>query len=647
MLGVCYYPEHWPEDLWAEDAARMARLGLTHVRIGEFAWSAIEPDPGRYDWGWLDRAVETLAGAGLRIVMGTPTATPPKWLVDAHPDILAHDAEGRPRRFGSRRHYCFSSETYRAESRRIVEAVARRYGEHPAVVGWQTDNEYGCHDTARSWSPAARDAFRRWLAGRYGSIGALNAAWGNRFWSMDYRSFEEVDLPQLAVTETNPAHRLDFCRFSSDQIVAFNAEQVDILRRHSPDRFVTHNFMGRTWSFDHFDVAADLDLASWDSYPLGFTESFFPFDDAVKERWARTGHPDIAAFHHDLYRAVGRGRFWVMEQQPGPVNWAPWNPAPAPGMVRLWTWQALAHGAEVVSYFRWRQAPFAQEQMHAGLNRPDGVLDTGGEEAARVAEELRDLALPPRGRAPVALVLDYAGFWATEIQPQGADFRMPDLVFAWYEALRRLGLDVDVVRAGDSLSGHACAVVPSLPIVTEAARAAFEAFDGPILFGPRTGSKTLSFQIPDGLPPGPLGGLLGLKVTRVESLRPGLTREIAWGNRRFLAERWVERIETAGEPLAVFDDGSPALVETDRGHAYLACWPEPGLLHAVLGTLADRAGLTAMPLPPDLRLTRRGDLVFAFNVGPEPVDAPAPDGADFVLGGRRVGPCDLAAWRQR
>jgi beta-galactosidase len=315
--------------------------------------------------------------------------------------------------------------------------------------------------------------------------------------------------------------------------------------------------------------------------------------------------------------------------------------------VRLWTWQALAHGAEVVSYVRWRQAPFAQEQMHAGLNRPDGVLDTGGEEAARVAEELRQLTLPPRNKAPVALVVDYAAFWATEIQPQGADFRLPDLVFAWYEALRRLGLDVDMVRAGDSLDGHACAVVPSLPIVTAAARAAFDAFDGPILFGPRTGSKTESFQIPGNLPPGPLADLLGLRVTRVESLRPGLTREIAWGNRRFLAERWVERLEAEGAPLAVFEDGGPALVETDRGHAYLACWPESGLLQAVLGTLADRAGLIATPLPPDLRLTRRGDLTFAFNVGPEPVEAPAPEGARFVLGDRRLGPCDVAAWRRR
>src|SRR6185436_10620699 len=198
MLGVCYYPEHLPENLWADDAKRMAELGRKYVRIGEFAWSVIEPDPRRFDWGWLDRAVETLGNAGLKIVMGTPTATPPKWLVDRFPDVLPVDAHGQPRRFGSRRHYCFSSETYRAESRRITEAIAARYGRHDVVAGWQTDNEYGCHDTVRSYSPDAARAFRQWVAHKYEDIDALNEAWGNRFWSMIYRSFEEIDLPMTA-----------------------------------------------------------------------------------------------------------------------------------------------------------------------------------------------------------------------------------------------------------------------------------------------------------------------------------------------------------------------------------------------------------------------------------------------------------------
>jgi beta-galactosidase len=350
-LGVCYYPEQWDEALWPEDARRMVEAGLTLVRIGEFAWSRIEPEPGRFDWDWLDRAIETLGQAGLKVVLGTPTVTPPRWMLTRHPDMLAHDAQGRPRDFGSRRHYCFSHEGYLEECRRIVTHLADRYGRNPAIAAWQTDNEYGCHDTTISYSPAARAAFRRWLAARYGSVAALNAAWGNVFWSMEYRAFDEVCLPNLSVTEPNPAHVMAFRRFSSDQVVRFNRAQAEIIRARSAAP-ISHNYMGRVTDFDHYAVGADLEIATWDSYPLGFLEDRVPATPEHQRRYARQGDPDFQAFHHDLYRAVGRGRWWVMEQQPGPVNWAPVNPAPLPGMVRLWTWEAFAHGAEAVCYFR-------------------------------------------------------------------------------------------------------------------------------------------------------------------------------------------------------------------------------------------------------------------------------------------------------
>ena len=393
-LGVCYYPEHWPEAQWAEDARRMADTGLTWVRIGEFAWGRMEPEPGRHDWGWLDRAMDTLGAAGLKVVLGTPTATPPKWVLERYPDMLAVDAMGHPRKFGSRRHYCFSHAGYLEECRRIVMAMARRYGRHPALGAWQTDNEYGCHDTVISYSDAARTAFRDWLRGQFpasggngGDIGALNRAWGNVFWSMDYADFDDIDLPSLTVTEPNPAHSHAFLRFSSAQVARFNRAQVEMIRAHS-DAPIAHNYMGRVTEFDHFEVGADLDIASWDSYPLGFLEDRVGASAEEQRHFARQGDPDFQAFHHDLYRAVGRGRWWIMEQQPGPVNWAPYNPAPLPGMVRFWTWEAFAHGAEAVCYFRWRQVPFAQEQMHAGLLRPDSASAPAFDEAGQVAGEL-------------------------------------------------------------------------------------------------------------------------------------------------------------------------------------------------------------------------------------------------------------------
>ena len=321
-LGVCYYPEHWARDIWETDAARMVAAGLTWVRIGEFAWSRLEPSEGDYRFEWLDDAIDVLGRAGLRVVLGTPTATPPRWIVDKHPDMLALDAEGRPRGFGSRRHYCFSHEGYKAEAARIVTALAERYGRNPHVAAWQTDNEYGCHATTISYSKPARAAFQNWLRARYtgqgnaGDIAALNTAWGNVFWSMEYDDFDQIELPNLTVTEPNPAHSLAFRRFSSDQVVAFNRAQVEIIRARSAVP-VAHNYMGKITDFDHFAVGADLDIASWDAYPLGFLDESTSFDDSHKRAYARQGDPDFQAFHHDLYRAVGQagtggGRWWVM-----------------------------------------------------------------------------------------------------------------------------------------------------------------------------------------------------------------------------------------------------------------------------------------------------------------------------------------------
>ena len=613
MLGVCYYPEHWAEDAWADDARRMHAMGITFVRIGEFAWSRLEPEPGRLELDWLRRAMDTLHAAGLKIVLGTPTATPPKWLMDRHPEIAPVGPDGRVRGFGSRRHYTFSSKVYRAESRRIVEVLARAFGRHEGLAGWQTDNEFGCHDTVLSWGPVDLAAFRDWLRRRYQTPEQLNAAWGNVFWSMELSRFEEVALPTATVTEANPAARLDFWRFASDQVAEFNREQVGILRAHSPGRFITHNFMGFFHDFDHFAVGDDLDLASWDSYPIGFVERF-PFADEERRRWARTSHPDIAPFHHDLYRGIGRGRWWVMEQQPGPVNWAPWNPVPRPGQIRLFTWEALAHGAEVVSYFRWRQAPFGQEQMHAGLHLPnDSGLSQGGIEAATVGRELASFgALPAGATAQVALVFDYEASWITRIQPQGDDFDYGALTFRWYEAVRRLGVDVDIVPPGHDLTAYSLVLVPTLPHVSPAALAALRATEAQVLFGPRTGSKTRDHAIPDNLPPGPVADLLAMRVREVSSLRPGLVEAVR-GEVTGAVTRWRDHAE-AGEGTHVaarFADG-PALLEQGR-FAYLCGWPDAQLLRETLLRLADRAGLVTVDLPEGVRLRRRGPLTFAFQ----------------------------------
>jgi beta-galactosidase len=645
-LGVCYYPEHWPEADWAEDARAMRALGLSLVRIGEFAWSRIEPEPGRFDWGWLDRAIDGLHAEGLGVILGTPTATPPKWLVDLYPDILPHDEHGRPRRFGSRRHYCFSSRTYRRESTRITEALADRYGRHPAIVMWQTDNEFGHHGSDESFSPDAAAAFREWLQRRYRDVAALNAAWGTVFWSQEYRSFAEVDLPGASVTEPNPSHVLDFRRFNSDQMCAFHAEQTAIIRRLSPDRPVTHNFIGDFIRLNHHDIGHHLDIASWDSYPIGLlSEGRFSLEE--KSRWLRQGHPDFAAFNHDVYRACAP-KWGVMEQQPGPVNWARHNAAPAPGMVRLWTWEALAHGADFVSYFRWRQLPFAQEQTHAGLLRWDRAPQPVMDEIRRVAAEFEKVGPLQTEQADVALVLDYPSLWHHEIQRQGRPGPAIDLCRDIYSVLRRLGSGIDIVPATADLDGYKLVVLPSPSILPDDLGGRLSESGTVVLSTALTNCRTLDGHLPPEPSRGPLPSLIPMHMKQFESLAPDMQVPVSFDGAAYMSGRWVETIETPADVRARFESGAPAWVQEGFAH-HLACWPGEALLRVVLIDLFEQAGIEVRETGRDIRLRRAGGVEFAFNYGPDPEDltrlgAPR-EASRYLLGGPRLGMCGVAAWR--
>jgi beta-galactosidase len=598
----------------------MAKAGLTWVRIGEFAWSRLEPTPGTYEFGWLDEVISVLGAAGLKVVLGTPTATPPRWMLDRHPDMLAADADGRPRKFGSRRHYCFSHEGYKSECAQIVIKLAERYGCNPHVAAWQTDNEYSCHNTTLSYSEAARQAFRGWLRTQYpgqgndGDIEALNEAWGNVFWSMDYGDFEQIDLPNLTVTEPNPSHVLDFRRFSSAQVVAFNKLQVDIIRAHS-NAPITHNYMGRITDFDHFDVGDDLDIASWDSYPLGFLEDRIEAAPSYKRAYARQGDPDFQAFHHDLYRAVGKGRWWIMEQQPGPVNWAPYNPEPLPGMVRLWTWEAFAHGAEAVCYFRWRQAPMAQEQMHAGLLRPDSAAAPALEEAEQVYSELADAPDVTPYQAEMALVFDYQADWGWTIQPHGLGARYFDLVLDSYRALRALGLSVDILRPDADFTGYKVIAAPGLMFMDDALKGALLASGATVVLGPRSGARDATMRIPVPLPPAMPG--LDILVSRVESLRPDMPVPLKSGG---AITRYREVLEGGADVIEETESGQAAIVAAER-LIYVSGWLDAAAMKRVLRGVCERAGVETLDMPDGLRRRQTGSEMFWFNYGAEPVDA--------------------------
>lgn len=416
LTGCAYYPEHWDESRWAQDARLMKDAGLQVVRLAEFAWDKMEPEEGEYNWVWLDKAIQVLAAEGLKIVLCTPTPTPPPWLTHKHPDILRVEQNGVRVSPGSRRLVTANAPAYQDYSRGIVEAITQRYGKLSDVIGWQVDNEFGCGETTRSHGAHDQRAFQTWLQAKYGTLDELNTAWGTQFWGMTYYDWAHIPIPGITTEPQNPSMRLDFRRFSSDAWVQFQKMQIDIIRKNSPGRFITHNFMIRHWSLDYWELARDLDFVSYDNYIHGLR------------------NPAEVSMNLDLMWSLKRQNFWVMEQQTGRVNWHPHNPPVPPQQIALWSHQAVAHGAEAIIYFRYRATRFGTEQRHAGLLRQDGTLDHAYHEAQQVSEQFQQLpAGMQRPPAKVAIAFDYSDLWSIEIEPHNQDFWYWDVAYELYK----------------------------------------------------------------------------------------------------------------------------------------------------------------------------------------------------------------------
>ncbi|KOX93308.1 MULTISPECIES: beta-galactosidase Bga [Halorubrum] len=648
-LGVCYFPEHWPSEEWERDVEAMADAGLEYVRMAEFSWGVLEPERGEFNFEWLDEAIELIGDHGMQVVLCTPTATPPKWLVDERPSIRQEEPDGTVREHGSRRHYCFNSEAYREETTRIVERVTERYANSPHVAGWQTDNEFGCHRTIRCYCDDCADAFRMWLADRYDDVDQLNEAWGNRFWSQQYSSFEEVDPPGPTPAEHHPSRLLAYARFSSDSVVDYNRLHADLIRDANPDWFVTHNFMGRFPTLNAYDVSDDLDLVSWDSYPTGFVQDRFA-DEASPDQ-LRAGDPDQVGMDHDLYRSALDRPFWVMEQQPGDVNWPPHCPQPGEGAMRLWAHHAAAHGADAVLYFRWRRCLEGQEQYHAGLRKADGSPDRGYTDATQTSGEFDTLGETDHVDAPVAVVFDYDSLWALDAQPHAPDFDYWALQEAFYRAVRGHGVQVDVVPPTANLSGYEAVVAPALHLVTDSLSERLTDYataGGELLFGPRTGVKDAENKLRPASQPGPLADLVGATVDQHESLPRRLEAAVRPVDESDVDDdsiipfrTWAEWLDPdAAETQYEYDmdgpaDGRSAVVTNavGDGHVtYCGVWPESALAETLAADLLDRAGVRrAERLPNGVRIGYRGGHTWVTNFTGDHLRLPGIDAESLVV----------------
>lgn len=672
-LAVDYYPSQWPEWMWESDVARMSESNISYVRVNEFDWSVLEPSEGEYNFTLLDRTLELFGKYGLKAIIGTPTATPPNWLTEKY-YIDFVDRTNTTLQFGSRRHYSFSSFDYRAQSQKITRKLAERYGNSSHVVGWQLDNEFGCHDTVRSYDKDAITRFRSWLQKKYTTIEKMNTDQGRVFWSSQYVSFDTVQPPFLEVYTTNEAHTLDWARFSSDMVIEFAQEQTSLLRELAPSHAVMHNFMLFFTDFDHhkFTREVGIDVSTWDAYPLAGVEAVSLSDDEMSD-YLRTGVPDLQAFHHALYRGVSgagykknHGPFGVMEMEPGVLNWNQYRVSPLEGMVRLWTHETFAASGDLVNYFRWRQVPYAQEQTLSALFTSDNVEDQGYVESQMFANKdlpvLRAENTTGEPQADIALVFDYTSNWVWTIEPYSGSWspkdaayadvalKYTDLVYTFYSSLRRLGLSIDVISPEQSLDGYKMVVVPSLPIIPDAFNKALADFSGPVVFGPHTGSKTPDFAYSPGLNPsaGTLRDRLPMRVTRVETPPDYAGSGIKYGGANYNISAWEEWIECSRqnatsnatvEYTSRHRPGKPAACAENKTH-YLAFNPPVEFLVSYLGDVAAKAGVEDLvgrvagsdhDLGATLRLARRGDLLWAFNYGWEAQSAPDVEG-DLIVG---------------
>ncbi|MCA9240627.1 MAG: beta-galactosidase [Planctomycetales bacterium] len=512
-VGADYYPEHWPEERWETDFRLMQEAGFNVVRMAEFAWVNMEPEEGRFDFSWLDRAVDLAHQHNIDVILGTPTAVMPAWLARRYPEALSMKADGSRTVWGGRRHNCFSDQAYRRLSERVVRKMAEHFRDHPAVVGWQIDNELAGADCR---CEKCRIGFQNWLRQKYGGLPELNSAWGNRFWGLLIGDWDEVPIPDYRTGDwaiSNPSASLDWNRFGSWQNVEFLEAQASILRSVCPKQhFITHNLMGKFGALDYSDLARNLDFVSWDNYPG--LHPHIPYD---------------AAFYADFMRGLKKKNFLVMEQTAGPLGWGVFSRNPSPGEIRRICYQQLAHGADGQVWFRWRTCTAGREQYWHGLLGHDGKPGRRYREAAQVAGEYQQLAKALAGTSPnpeVAIVFDYDSQWALEIQNGYSGASHSLAIAPYYQALFRAGVPVDIVRAGDDFSRYKLVLAPHLHVLPDAVATRLDQYvkgGGVLLTDCRTGVKDGNNLAHARTLPGLLSDALGIRIDEYESTGLGIS----------------------------------------------------------------------------------------------------------------------------
>ncbi|MBS1857005.1 MAG: beta-galactosidase [Acidobacteria bacterium] len=662
-VGVYYYPEAWPESQWAGDMANIKKMGMEFVHMGEFAWAYMEPEEGRYRLDWLDRAVQLAADNGLKVILCTPSATPPVWLSRRHPDILMVDALGRRMDHGGRQQGDWSSPLYRDYVKRIDTQLAMKFGSDPRVWGWQIDNELSHYEKQYSYSPAATGSFRAWLRQKYRTIDRLNADWGTSFWSMRYSSFDEIDIPNQNNHPglPNPHAQLDFARFFADEGAGFLRMQAATLRQFGGQQWITTNFMAMHEDIDPMRSAKDLDAFTWTHYPV-HGEVLAEYGPLA----FRLGSAAIQSFMHDFMRPIN-GISGLMELQPGQVNWGAVNPWPQPGAIHMWIMRAFGAGARLVCTYRYRQPLVGNEQYHKGLVETDGVTPSPGgleyEQAARDMLKLREHyqagAKEPAAYAKrhTAFVIDFDSRWDIDIHKQTTRWDTVNHWMKYYRALKSMMAPVDVVTMAHDLSAYPFVVAPAYQLASDETIAKWKAYaeaGGHLVLTSRTAEMDTRGHFPETLWAERIWSLIGAKLPKYDLLPGDIKGRVTSGGVGYQWGSWADILEPqpGTTVLATYADqfyaGKAAAVTHKVGKGsvtYIGVDTLTGDLEAVLlRRLFTEAGAAPASLKPDFLVDWRDGFWVATNFTSTPQTIPARPGAQVLVGTRTLPPGSAAVW---
>lgn len=664
-IGVYYYPEAWPQSQWARDFANIRKFGFEFVHLAEFAWAFLEPEEGRFDFEWLDRALQLAADQQLKVVLCTPSAAPPVWLTEKNPEVLMVDATGRRQQHGTRQHACWSVPTYRSYVAKIAQELGRRYGRDARIWGWQLDNELTHYGKEPCYCDACQVKFRAWLKAKYTNIAALNRDWGTSFWSQVYQRFEQIQLPnpQEFPAQLNPHATLDSQRWFAAEAADYLRFQTSILRQHcGHTQWITSNHIHNFPAVNPALNARDFDVASWTHYPVNGGANRGPLG-------FRLGDPAVLTFAADFMRCLN-GQHGIMELQPGQVNWGEVNPQPHPDAVYLWIMRAFATDAKFVCTYRYRQPLSSAELYHHGIVGPDGVTPTrGGEQFSRAAHDIvrlrqaaRQDATPPAAYAArrAALLYSYEVRWDLDNHKQNKSWDTYEHLLKYHRALKRVGAPVDVITEEKDFSTYPFLIAPAHQLVDEALVSRWRAYvenGGHLILSCRTGQKDRRGHLWEAAWAAPIHDLIGATISFYDTLpAPNLAHVTAgaeshtwstWGD--ILAPRQDLAVATLASYADQFYAGTPAAITRALGQGsvtYIGVDSATGSLEAQLvREVYSRARIATEDFPEGFLVDWRDGLWIATNSTEETHRAPVASPAEILIGTREVPTAGVTVWR--